>query len=157
MSTTRLTHGTPRVRLTISAALAAATIAGSAQALPAPDERAVPQKTLSGAQLEQQDRLGPKYVTARFPASAGNVEAPRVTASSGRDWVQGGPIGPGVVGLALALVAAAGIVFSRRRLRLEEDGQRRGEAVQEGLAPDRTDLAAAEEAGYRRRLKHLGN
>jgi hypothetical protein len=53
-----------------------------------------------------------------------------------------GPIGslPRSRGVALSVVWASG---------LEEDGQGGGESVQEGLAADRADLAAAEEAGER--------
>ena len=102
---------TRRTQRTITTLLAVATIAAApttARALPAPDEHAGrhPLKQHSNAQLEQQERLGPKYVTVDY-------SSPAIGDPSGFDWLDP-KIGAGIAALALALVAAERVLRNRR-------------------------------------------
>jgi hypothetical protein len=114
----------PRPRLTILLLVSAATFAAVpalAQALPAPDDRATSHELPSNAQLDQQDRLGPKYVTAHYPSSSSNLTS-EVERPAGFEWRDGRVTG-GIAALALALVAAARLLRYRRgRDRTEKKG-----------------------------------
>jgi hypothetical protein len=108
---------TRRTQRTITTLLAVATIAATpttARALPAPDEHAGghPLKLHSNAQLEQQERLGPKYVTVDYSSPSSDLQA-AIGDPSGFDWLDP-KIGAGIAALALALVAAERVLRNRR-------------------------------------------
>jgi hypothetical protein len=105
--------------LVTAAAFAAAP--ALAQALPAPDDRPSSPKQFSNAQIAQQDRLGPKNVTAHFPSLSSNP-AGQISRPGGFEWHEGSVIS-GIVALAIALVAAARMLrYRRRRGRIEQKG-----------------------------------
>ena len=109
---------TRRTQRTITTLLAVATVAAApttARALPAPDEHAGrhPLKLHSNAQLEQQERLGPKYVTVHY-SSPSSADLPAAIGDpSGFDWLDP-KIGACIAALALALVAAERVLRNRR-------------------------------------------
>jgi hypothetical protein len=115
-----------RTQRTITTLLAVATIAAApttARALPAPDEHAGrhPLKLRSNAQLEQQERLGPKYVTVDYSSPSRTDPPAAIGDPSGFDWLDP-KIGAGIAALALGLVAAERVLRNRReRERIQQE------------------------------------
>lgn len=114
----------PKPRITILVLVTAAAFAAApalAQALPAPDDRPSSHELFSNALIEQQDRLGPKHVTAHFPSPSSNPTGP-ISRPAGFEWREGS-VAAGIAALALALVAAARLLRYRRgRDRTEQKG-----------------------------------
>jgi hypothetical protein len=109
---------TRRTQRAMTTLLAVATVAAApttARALPAPDEHAGrhPLKLHSNAQLEQQERLGPKYVTVVY-SSPSRADPPAAISDPSRfDWLDP-TIGAGIAALALALLATERVLRNRR-------------------------------------------
>ena len=95
---------------------AAAVTAPGAQAQHAPPANTnafLQSATVWTASDREVDRLGPKYVPLQHPISLQPATVIKVVRPAGFDWTDAG-IGAGVTGLALALIAALGLLVTRR-------------------------------------------